>query len=308
MELIKLKKIDSLRKQWPKEDRDFTPWLSENLQEIGDVIGYELELEETEKAVGPYFADIVAKDINDNRRIVIENQYDKSNHDHLGKCITYSSVLNAKCVVWIAEKFCDEHKKALEWLNDNTTQELEFYGIELSLLMIDDKHATLDWSIAVAPNEIVRIGSIDNSKGVSPTGLKQQKFWQSFRNAISDYIKHPQKADPKYWFDIPIGKAGIGISNTYNTNTNTIGCRIYINSSIADYMLPYLEGRKEQIEKELGFNLVWNPNPNNKDKVIWYQKVFDMDDNNEYTEAVKWLKKTTISMHRVFSKIVKEYK
>lgn len=77
---------------WPNEEYDFTPWLADNLQELGDVIGYDLECEDIEKPVGPYSADIVAKDKNDEKRIVIENQYGKTNHDHLGKCITYASV------------------------------------------------------------------------------------------------------------------------------------------------------------------------------------------------------------------------
>lgn len=306
MKLIKLEKISSIKKMWPNEEYDFTPWLAENLQELGDVIGYDLECEEIEKPVGPYSADIVAKDKNDEKRIVIENQYGKTNHDHLGKCITYASVLNAKVIVWITEKFSDEHKKAMEWLNENTSLNLEFYGIELSLLKVNDSEATLNWDVVIAPNELVKENG-GNTPKITTTGQKQLKFWTDFRNAISDYIKHPQKASAAYWFDIPLGKSGIHLSNTYNTNTNTIGCRLYIHGD-TDYMLPYLEKRKKEIEDKLGLNLVWNPNPNNKDKVVVYSKDFNMDDDAEYAKAVAWLKENTIKMHKVFSSIIKEYK
>ena len=98
MELVKLEKI-SPKKQWAHEAHDFTPWLAENIQELGDVIGYDLELVDREVPVGPYFADILAKDMNSDTKVVIENQLEKTNHDHLGKCLTYTSVLDAKVVV-----------------------------------------------------------------------------------------------------------------------------------------------------------------------------------------------------------------
>src|SRR3989339_515114 len=120
-ELGNLKKIN-IRKYFPSESSDFTPWLAseENIAKLGSSIGIELEVENTEVSVGPYSADILAKDIGTGKYVVIENQLEKTNHDHLGKAITYASVLDASAIIWIANEFTEEHKKALDWLNDHT--------------------------------------------------------------------------------------------------------------------------------------------------------------------------------------------
>lgn len=306
MQLVKLEKI-SPKRQWSHEEHDFTPWLADNLQDLGDVIGYDLEFVAREVPVGPYWADILAKDLNSDVKVVIENQLEKTNHDHMGKCITYSSVLDAKIIIWISPQFTDEHKKAMEWLNDNTPSELSFYAIELSLLKIDDDKASVVFDVVVAPNEVVKV-SKEAQKQVSPTGEKQLAFWTKFREAISDFVKHPQSARPQYWFNIAVGKSGICVSNTYNTNNNEIGCSLYVGNAHTTTILPYLESRKEEIEKNLGFSMEWNPNPNNKDKVIIIKKVFDMESDKGRGEALEWLKSSTEKVLKVFSKAIKEYK
>ena len=305
MKLVKLEKI-SPRKQWNNEQYDFTPWLAENLQQLGDAININLELTSTEVPVGPFFADIVAKEVETNDIVVIENQLEKTNHDHLGKCLTYTSVLGAKTIVWIATKFTEEHRQAFEWLNENTNSGLSFYAIELSLLKVDTDKASVVFDVVASPNNVVKMA---HSKGnLTKTENLQYKFWQAFRDAIQNDFHNLQTPRPQYWYDITIGKSNIHISDTYNTNTNTIGCRIYINSSIADTMLPFLEERKEEIEKELGFVMQWNPRPENRDKVILIDKGFDMEDEQEFKLAIKWLREKTIVVHRVFSKVVKAYK
>ena len=306
MKLVKLEKI-SPKKQWPHEEYDFTPWLADNLQDLGDVIGYDLEFVAREVPVGPYWADILAKDLNSDVKVVIENQLEKTNHDHIGKCVTYASVLDAKIIVWISPQFTDEHRKAMEWLNDNTSPELSFYGIELSLLKIDDDKASVVFDVVVAPNELVK-ETKESQKQVSQTGEKQLAFWKEFREAIKGFVKHPHTARPQYWFDMAVGKSGICVSNTYNTNNNEIGCRLYICNVHTTTILPFLESRKDEIEKELGFSMEWNPNPNNKDKVIAIKKIFDMDTDNGRADAITWLKSKSEIIQKVFSKVIKEYK
>ena len=106
-------KIITPRKKWNNEARDFTPWLAEHVDELGKAVGIELEVENVEVAVGPYSADILAKDTGTGKFVVIENQLEKTDHDHLGKAITYASVLDASTVIWIATDFTEEHKKIL---------------------------------------------------------------------------------------------------------------------------------------------------------------------------------------------------
>ena len=134
MTLSNLKRIE-LRKQWADEARDFTPWLSseKGLVMLGELLGMELELEDTEVSVGSYRADIVAKDILSDQYVVIENQLEPTNHDHIGKLFTYAASFGASTLVWIAQKFREEHRQAIDWFNDVTVKEVDFFGIEIEL-------------------------------------------------------------------------------------------------------------------------------------------------------------------------------
>lgn len=126
-----------IRKVFSREE-EFSNWLVENIKILEEKIGVELEDIEREYQIGSYFADIVARDANSEGMVIIENQFEKTNHDHLGKILTYASGLDAKIIVWIAEKFSEEHKQALNWLNENTGQDIGFFGIEVKAVKIGD--------------------------------------------------------------------------------------------------------------------------------------------------------------------------
>ena len=136
MALSTLKQIP-VRKQWPDEAKDFTPWLASKngLALLSETLGMELELEDTEVWVGNYRADIVAKDTLTNEYVVIENQLTATNHDHIGKLFTYSASFGATTLVWTAERLREEHRQAIDWFNDITTDNIDFYGIEIELCL-----------------------------------------------------------------------------------------------------------------------------------------------------------------------------
>jgi len=306
--LGKIKKV-KLRKIWQNEAYDFTPWLADNLEEIGEAIGLELEFESKEVSVGPFSADILAKDTGTDKFVVIENQLEKTNHDHLGKCITYASVLDASAVIWIASKFTDQHKKALDWLNDHTSDEIGFYGLKVELWQIDDSQPAVRFNVVSEPNMAVRQATMRKEQGeLSETKKTQLEFWTDFRDKLeaSGKIRSLQTPRPQYWFDVALGKSGVHLSNTFNTDRNEIGVRVYIGNKQAEEWLPYFESRKDFIESKIGADLNWNPNPNNKDKVITYTKQFNLEDKNNWKEAINWLVSHTISFKNVFSKLIKE--
>lgn len=305
-----IKKVP-LRKIWNNEAYDFTPWLSENLEELGQAIGLELEFEGKEVPVGPYSADILAKDAGTDQYVVIENQLEKTNHDHLGKCITYASVLDASAVIWVASHFTDEHKKALEWLNDHTSDNVSFYGVVVELWQIDDSKPAIRLNVVSEPNEIVRQAVKNKQQGeLTETKKRQLEFWTEFRESLASTgeIRSIQSAGPKYWFDVALGKSGIHLSNTFNTDSDELGIRVYIGNKNADEWLPHFEHNKEAIESELGYKLQWNPNPENRDKVIVVTKKFNLHDESERTKAISWMVMETLKFRRIFSKLIREYK
>lgn len=306
-----LSKIESvpLRTVWRHEASHFTPWLSENISEIADAIGMELEVIDIEVPVGPYYADILAKDAGTGDYVVIENQLEKTNHDHLGKCITYASVLDAKTIVWIASEITDEHKKAMDWLNDHTSDELAFYAIKLELVKIDNSSPAINFNIKSMPNNVVKqaVKRKDNGE-LSETRMTQLRFWEMFAMSLKNTtsISKLQKPRPQYWFDVALGKSGVHLSNIFNTNNNTIGVRVYINSKEAVKWLPYFEKNKANIETLLCERLEWNPNPDNRDKVIGLSKSFDLSEQSNWDEPINWLTKKTADFKNVFGDFVKK--
>ena len=156
-QLGQLKKVD-IRSQWQNEGADFTPWLASDagITMLSDALGIELEVEDVEVAVGPYSADILARDTATGDYVVIENQLGRTDHDHLGKSLTYTAGLDASAVVWIAADFTEEHKKALDWLNINSSEDVSYFGIRVELWQIEDSKPAVNFNIISRPAEFGR--------------------------------------------------------------------------------------------------------------------------------------------------------
>ena len=127
VELAKIEKVD-LRAVWPDEADDFTLWLQDNIDQLGAALGMDIEVQEREAAVGRFSLDLLAQDGN-GRPVIIENQLEATDHDHLGKLLTYAGGHDAEVIVWIAKEFRDEHRAALDFLNSRTGEDTEFFGV-----------------------------------------------------------------------------------------------------------------------------------------------------------------------------------
>lgn len=304
-----LRKLN-VRTIWQNEASEFTPWLAsdENIGLLGDAIGIELEVENTEVSVGPYSADILAKDTATGRYVVIENQLEKTNHDHLGKAITYASVLDATAIVWIAPDFTDEHRKALDWLNDHTTEDTSFYGVSVELWQIDDSKPAVKFNVVSAPADILRIAA--KSKGseeLSDIRKAQLEFWTKFRDKLlsTKQVPSAQTPRPQYWYDISLGRSGIHLSTVFNTFENTCGIRVYISNRIAAKALPQLEKQRSDIEREIGESLEWNPYPDKRDKIVRLSRQADIFKRDEWDEYCDWLVDMTLKFRSAFAPRVK---
>jgi len=309
IELGNLTKVHA-REKWTHEALEFTPWLAneENIIELGKALGIELEVENTEVSVGPYSADILAKDVGSDKYVVIENQLEKTNHDHLGKSITYASILDASSIVWIATKFTEEHKKALDWLNDHTSNEVSFYGVLLELWQIDDSRPAVRFNVVSQPTEIIRQTAISkSSENLSDTQKIQFEFWSEFREKLKVQPEIPsvQSARPQYWYDVSLGRSGINLSNIASSYNNEIGVRVYIGNKIANSALPQLLEMKDDIESEISEELEWNPNPENRDKIILLKRQADLENKDKWDEYINWLVDMTVRFRKAFSKRLK---
>lgn len=275
---------------------------------LSDTLGLEqLQLERTEFPVGPYYADILAKSIS-GEYVVIENQFNKTNHDHLGKLVTYGATLGASIVIWIAEKFSEEHKKAIEWLNEHTTSELSFFAVQLEAFQIDESSPAIQFKIISSPNELIRAATLAKTSGnLSENQKLQLEFWTEFQKRLLEkkVVTSTQTPRPQYWFDVPLGRSGIYLSNTLNTSDQKIGVRVYISNRVGDAALNQLMSQRDAIEMEIGLPLQWNPNPEKRDKIIATYRDVDLSIRSEWPEYVDWFVDLTQNFRKAFMPRVK---
>ena len=152
-----LKEVTDLREAWPHEAHDFTPWLAKNINVLGEAVGIDIAIEETESSVGDFNVDIFASDADTGRKIVIENQLEDTDHDHLGKLITYASGKDAELVIWVVKKARPEHRAAIEWLNNHTDEGIGFILCEIKVYKIGDSDvAAPKFAIIERPNDWIK--------------------------------------------------------------------------------------------------------------------------------------------------------
>ena len=306
LELGTLQKIDP-RAAWETEDRHFTPWLAsdQNISLLSEVLGLELEVEAQEKQVGPFRADILCKDVQSDALVLIENQLEKTDHKHLGQLMTYASGLKTAYVVWIADRFQDEHRAALDWLNEITDDAFRFFGLEVELWKIGDSAMAPKFNVVSRPNEWsgdAKDGLKGVDQGKSETKLLQKKFWLQF----SDYLDAEksivaQKANPQHWLNISVGKAGVKIVCTVNTNKNRLGVELYMYGENSSYVFEELEDQKEEVESDLGFAVDWQPLPEKKaTRIAVYRNDSVFSTEQSWQEYNAWLADHVASFREVF--------
>lgn len=307
--LSKLKKLD-LRQVWKHEALDFTNWLAEkeNLDALSEAVGVDIKLIQTEASVGKFNVDILAEEDLTGKKIIIENQLEATDHDHLGKIITYASGHDAEIIIWIVKDTRDEHQKAIEWLNDHTDDETSFFLIRIELWQIDDSKPAPKFEVVVSPNEWAKaIKSNPAKKGLTDTKLQQLDFW----NKLKEYIhnNHPnmrlRTPGAHHWYDISIGSSDCHIALTMNTKEDLMGCEIYINRN-KDLFQHFL-GLKDVIEKELGQTAQW-VDAAKASRIKVSTSVEDLFSDGELESNFSWLLDKIVLFQKVFSKHIKSFK
>ena len=309
MELKRLKKVE-LRKAWAHEATDFTTWLSqnENLELLSDEIGLGIKLLQTEASVGRFNVDILAEEENTGRKIVIENQLEITNHDHLGKIITYASGLDAVIIIWIVKDVRDEHKQAVDWLNEHTDEKIYIFVIKMELWQIGNSDTAPKFQIISKPNDWAKSLKSNTGGQLTETKVMQLAFWDKFKEFVQDKksILRLRKPRPQHWYDISIGNSNAHISLTLHSQNGKIGCEIYINHDQELYSA--LEKYKTDIEKELNDKLIWMPLEGKKATRIRLLTDADLYKTGDWEEYFEWLKSEAELFQKIFSKYIKKTK
>lgn len=307
--LSKLNKVD-LREIWAHEAIDFTNWLAqkENLDTLSKELGIDLKLIRTEASVGKFNVDILAEEDSSGRKIVIENQLEDTNHDHLGKIITYASGYNAEIIVWIVRDVRDEHQKAIDWLNEHTDENINFFLIKIELWQIEGSNPAPKFEIIVSPNEWLKtIKNSSNNGELTDTKLQQLEFWNKFKEYVqeNDTIIRLRTPRPQHWYDVSMGSSEAHIALTVNSRENLIGCEVYINKNKELYN--FLKNLKDDIEKEIGEPIEWI-DAAVASRIKIRKETSNLFDQAEAEKSFDWLYEKTILFQKVFSHYFKEFK
>ncbi len=307
MELSRLTKLP-LRTIWKHEALDFTQWLAlpENLELLAETIGVDLMNAQTEVGVGQFNVDILAEDEN-GHKVVIENQLENTDHDHLGKLITYASGLQAEVCVWVVARARQEHEQAINWLNENTTEGANFFLIEVEAWKIGDSLPAPRFNIVAKPNDWAKTIKQQSAGGNKVTDLKlqQQAFWEKLREygeQNGKLVRNWRKALPQHWYNIGIGSTRAKLAAKVNTQESYVGLELYI---YQDTELFYeLQAKKSEIESKLGYELDWQELPERKASRVIVTKAGNFQDESEQDELIAWLVAKADEFTKVFKKLL----
>ena len=302
-QLGKLIEVD-LRKIWRNEAQDFTPWLAdEGLDLLGETIEVDISFEAKQVKNGDFFIDILGERSGTDEKIVIENQLDETDHDHLGKIITYSAGTDASIVIWIFREMREEHRQAIDWLNDITNENISFFALEIKLYKISESNPAPKFEIICKPNEYGKA-----SKRPTEIQKKQKDFWAKFKSHADkqgekDFTLGPA---PRNWYEISRTLPdSIRIRLYVDTRKEDIRCEFQIVSAHSLY--EHLIDRKVAIDSKLGQTIWYDDKQDTVTKIIIKQSGFDLDDESEYESYFNWFIESVKLLKETLLPYVREY-
>ena len=291
-----------LRDVWSSESDDFSPWLAidDNIAILGDAIGATLEVVAQEQQVGRFKADLLCLDtVATDRKVLIENQLDRTDHKHLGQLMTYAAGLEVSTIVWIAQKFTEEHRATIDWLNEIVSEDVSFFGVEIELWRIGDSAIAPKFNIVSKPNDWTK-----PVKGLTERTRLQLNYWTKLIDLMTqrnDVVK-PTKPKPQHWQDFSIGRANFVLRGNINADKKRIGVQLILLGDYAKSHYLQLFNDKEQIEAEMGEPLNWRELPNNKESQInLFWENCDPTDESSWQSQHDWIFNQLTRFHNIFA-------
>ena len=261
MDLGQLNRIDP-RGIWKHEAHDFTPWLAENIETLGGLLGLELEVVEREADVGDFSLDILARDLGRDRAVVIENQLTATDHSHLGQLLTYAAGLDAGVVVWVSPEFRDEHRRAVDWLNRSAGANTEYFAVVVEVLRIDDSRPAVNLRLVASPSEFARSARpVASAEGTSSLREAYRQFFQALIDELREKYKftNAKAGQPQNWYSFSAGVAGFTFGMSFAA-TGELRGELYIDLKDKDRnkaVFDALWSDRVAIEAAFGESLRW---------------------------------------------------
>ena len=310
-ELGRLTKVPP-RKFWEDEEVDFTPWLAreKNISLLSETVRMELEVEGTEIKVGPFEADILCRNTVTDKQVVIENQLEPTDHKHLGQLLTYAAGLDAVTVVWIAERFTEEHRAALDWLNEITDEGFSFFGLEIELWRIGDSPMAPKFNVVSHPNDWTKTVSRTSRGELTATNQLYLEYWTALRDRIEERngVIRPVKPRPRYWLGFGVGRSKFRLYASASVRDKLIYVGLTLRGPDAKPHFQGLKGCKVNIEKEIGAKLKWDEKVDSEQSEIYlpFCNKINLENRQDWNRQHQWLCDKLEIFHKVFSQRVKE--
>ncbi len=300
-EIGRLIEVD-VRELWKHEQYDFSNWLvkDSNIEYLNEILGLTLIEVDKEINVGPYRCDIVATDETSGLKVIIENQLESTNHDHLGKIITYASGLDAKVIVWIVREAKEEHRAAIEWLNNYTSSEIDFFLIEIHAYKVGNSNPAPKFEVVEKPNDFVKRSKNKDDGELNTSQTERLIFWTQFNEKILSKGKpfNLRKPTTDHWYDVAIGTSAAKIAVDLVNKENCIVIELYIHSDKELY--DSLFEKKNEIERELDMHFEWDRLDSKKaSRIKHYIHGLDFENHSNYDQLMSEVIDNVIRMKTV---------
>lgn len=309
--LGRLERVE-LRSVWQGESVHFTPWLAqdENIALLGEAVGMDLAVESTEKGVGPFRADILCKETTSGHYVLIENQLESTDHIHLGQLLTYAAGLEAATIIWVARRFTDEHRAALDWLNSATKPGFDFFGLEIELWRIGDSPPAPKFNIASKPNDWSR--SVRESAGqgqgggLSETKQLHLEFWTQFKQYLEERKSRIRFGKPTadHWKTLGVGRSYFALQAVNGMRDGFSGVNL---SLTGPYSKPHFHLLRQRYQADVEAKLeplVWRELPHNVESQISLTRKSTPSNRATWPELNEWFATTLEKMYAVFNPLV----
>ena len=310
MEKLGILTKEDIRDIWKDEAKDFTPWLAreENISLLSETVRMEFEVEGTEIRVGPFEADILCRDTVTDEQVVIENQLEPTDHKHLGQLLTYAAGLEAVTVVWIAERFTDEHRAALDWLNEITGERFSFFGLEIELWRIGGSPMAPNFNVVSHPNDWKKGVSPSLQNDLTPTQQLYLEYWTGLQALLEQRngVIKPVKPLPRNWIGFGIGRSKFRLDASASIRDKWICVNLTLRGSDAKTHFNALKQDRIDIETAIGAKLEWEEKPEQKRSYISLSPPeTDLEDREDWNRQHQWLCDKLEIFHKVFSPRIK---
>ena len=298
-----------LKEGW-KNESVLRDWLAResSMERLSEACGLNLSLHSVEYNIGGMRADIVCRN-QEEEWCVIEIQINESNHDHIGKALTYASALNAKSVVWITDTFTEKHRAAVDWLNNTTKEDFRFYGVEIELYKIDESRPAPFFKLVSHPNEfadqVTQDVRVAETQELSPLRQKYQEFWSQFihegAKSVPNLVKTNRKPPRDPWITMPIGTSKAHLGAVLLRNEGLARSEVYIKSAQSSEIFEDLKKDKTEVEKEFGSELYWEALPTRKDcRIAVYKSFEDVLNSSGWPNVRSWFFQELDKLNSVF--------